>query len=103
MKFTNITESTLQEAIAQAVADSDLDKAVFAAGLELGIPLDMIEETYRGKWRSDEEFAENYADGLGLLPENANWPTFYIDWEWAARELMYDFSEENGHYFDANY
>jgi antirestriction protein len=57
------------------------------------------EEDYAGDHASDEEFAQNLADELGEINENANWPHSCIDWEHAARELMYDYSEDNGHYF----
>jgi antirestriction protein len=87
----------------ETIKDSYLDKAVFAAGLELGISVEDIEEAYQGQWHSDEAFAENYAFELDLLPADAQWPTYCIDWTHAARELMYDFNEANGHYFNASY
>ena len=87
----------------QIIAESYLDEAVFAAGLKLEIPIEHIEEAYQGEWHSAEAFAENYADDLGLIPEDAQWPNNCIDWTHAARELMYDFDEEDSHYFSANY
>lgn len=58
-----------------------------------------FEEAYQGEYRSDEDFAEEMAEELGLIDNNLSWPHNCIDWECAAKELMYDYSEENGHYF----
>jgi antirestriction protein len=58
------------------------------------------EEAYQGSYGSDEEFAEELADELGLIDSGAAWPLSYIDWERAARDLMMgDYSEQDGHYF----
>lgn len=57
------------------------------------------EEAYQGEYKDDEEFAYQLADDLGYLQKDVNWPYDCIDWERAARELMYDYMEENGHYF----
>lgn len=60
---------------------------------------DGCSEAYQGEFKSDEDFAENMADELGLLNREMSWPYDCIDWEKAARELMYDYSEESGYYF----
>lgn len=60
---------------------------------------DEAEEAYQGKYRSDEDFAEEIADSLGLIDQDAKWPHDCIDWEKAAKELMYDYSEDSGYYF----
>lgn len=60
---------------------------------------DALEEAYQGGYKSDEDFAEETAEQLGLINENASWPHSCIDWERAAHELMYDYYESNGHYF----
>lgn len=57
------------------------------------------EEAYQGEYDSDEDFAENLAEELGYIDGNASWPHTCIDWQWAARELMYDYFESNGYYF----
>jgi len=40
------------------------------------------------------EYARELADDLGLIPDNGEnrWPAYCIDWEYAARELQYDYS-----------
>lgn len=64
-----------------------------------GFPLNDMEEAYNGQYRSDEDFAQNLADDLGAVDQNLSWPNNCIDWEYAARELMMDYNEINGHYF----
>lgn len=60
---------------------------------------DEMNEAYQGEYDSDKDFAEQLAEDLGLINEEASWPYTCIDWEHAARELMYDYWSENGHYF----
>lgn len=61
--------------------------------------LEEFDERYRGKYRDDEDFAEQYADVLGVVFSNTQWPMNCIDWEWAAREIKNDFREQDGYYF----
>lgn len=61
--------------------------------------LDNFEEAYVGQFASDEEFAQNMAEEIGAIDKNAIWPNNCIDWEFAARELMYDYSTDDGYYF----
>lgn len=77
--------------------------------LELGITAseepekiaEEIQECYSGEFSSDEAFAQEQAESMGELPQagQSHWPLYCIDWEYAARELMYDYSEQGGHYF----
>lgn len=59
---------------------------------------DALAESYSGEYSSDEDFAQDLAEQTGFEQPNA-WPYNCIDWERAARDLMYDYSESNGHYF----
>jgi len=77
----------------------DMDLEIIEAGVNCGIALSDIEEAYSGEFRSNEDFAQEMADQLGAIDNSASWPQTCIDWEWAAKELMYDYSEDNGHYF----
>ncbi len=61
--------------------------------------LQNFEESYQGEFGSDEDFARDMAENLGEVPTATQWPHHCIDWEYAARELMMDYSVENGHYF----
>lgn len=87
----------------EAVEASYLDTEVVEAYIENcgyweGIVSD-AEEAYCGQYDSDEDFAQEIAEELGYIDSNASWPHTCIDWEWAARELMYDYFEMNGYYF----
>ncbi len=74
--------------------------AYHSLGFERGNGLENFEESYSMHADSDEEYAREIASELGLLnkPDLA-WPFTCIDWEWAAREIMYDYAEEDGYYF----
>ena len=85
-----------------AFKSSGIDEDAFEAGYSLGIPLDSIADAYYGQSESDADFAYDYAEQTGLIPDHV-WPLNCIDWHQAARELMYDFMEENGHYFYSHY
>lgn len=71
------------------------------AYMALGVAdnLDDFEESYVGEFDSNEDFAQDMAENVGALNKDVAWPYTCIDWSYAARELMYDYSEENGHYF----
>ena len=72
---------------------------IFEAANYLDIPFNDIDEAYSGEFDSDEDFAQNIADDLGYINKNVSWPYTCIDWEYAAKELMYDYAEHNNHYF----
>lgn len=56
------------------------------------------EELYMGDFNDDEDFARFIAEECGAIeiPEELQ---FYFDWEAYAHDLMYDFVEIDGHYF----
>jgi antirestriction protein len=89
----------------EAVESSHLDADVIQAYIDnIGGDIDSstiadAEEAYQGEFKSDEDFAEEMAEQLGYMNEAKGWPFNCIDWEWAARELMYDYFESGGHYF----
>ena len=51
--------------------------------------------------KDDARFAEYSATESGAMenPDVQGWPFTRIDWEWAAKDLMMDYSEQGGHYF----
>ena len=59
--------------------------------------LEDFEEAYQGDWKSDEDFVEDLLSDIGVLPDLP--PYIHIDWERTARDVMMDYSEENGYYF----
>jgi antirestriction protein len=79
--------------------DSDLE-IILAYAEAVGIDyISDVDEAYQGQYGSDEEFAEDVAEQLDLIDKNASWPQNCIDWEQAARELMWDYTESHGYYF----
>jgi antirestriction protein len=81
------------------VQKSHLDQDVIDAGLDCDIAMENIEEAYSGKYSSDKDFAQQFAEEIGVIDKNASWPNTCIDWEQAARELMYDYNSSNNYYF----
>lgn len=84
---------------AEAFAECSYDIDVVEAALECGVSPSDIDEAYSGSFKDDEEFAEDMAEQVGAIDRDAKWPMNCIDWEYAAKELMYDYSEHNGYYF----
>lgn len=84
---------------AEAWAECNQEMEVVEAALSLGIDAQNIDEAYQGEFNDDESFAQDMAEQLGSVDKDASWPNDCIDWERAARELMMDYVEENGHYF----
>lgn len=82
-----------------AVNASNLDQEVFDAGLSLGIPLESIEDAYVGSYDNDQDFAYEMADSVGMINNGLTWPYTCIDWERAARDLMFDYIKYDHHYF----
>ena len=83
--------------------DGSYDAEVYQAyidnhGLEY-TEVEDVEEAYSGQFESDEEFAQDMAEQIGAIDTDAKWPNSCIDWEYAARELMYDYFEIDGYYF----
>ena len=85
----------------EAGTASHLDYEAFLAGADLGIPWDKIEEAYHGEWRSDEDFVTDLLDGSDGIPDLPNY--IHIDWEGTARDIMMDYAESRGHYFNSNW
>ena len=75
------------------------DEEVLEAAIECGVNLRDLDEAYQGSFDNDVDFAQEMAEQLGSVDKNASWPMNCIDWKFAAKELMYDYSEHKGHYF----
>jgi hypothetical protein len=93
-------ETNLYQDFFETYYNSYLDVQVFIAGLEIGIAIENIEDSYQGAYNSDGEFTEHITNELYNLKDIPNY--LVIDWEASSRDLMYDFSENNGYYF-SNY
>lgn len=86
--------------IEEMAEDKNWDIGAVRAYLELGIEdnLDNFEEAYMGKWIDDEDFVRNLLEDMETIPDDL--PGYvHIDWESTARDIMMDYSEENGYYF----
>lgn len=68
-------------------------------GGDLQDAFDKWEEAYQGEFDDDEAFAYDLAEQLGAIDKKASWPNTCIDWEQAAKEIMYDYFESDGFYF----
>lgn len=84
---------------AEAFAECEQDIEIVEAALQCDVNPSDIDEAYNGQYDSDEDFAWETANSLGAIDKNASWPMNCIDWAYAAKELMYDYSSHNGHYF----
>lgn len=74
------------------------DMDIWEAAHDCGIEFSNIDEAYAGQFNSDEEFAQDLCEQCGDIPRD--FPSYiHIDWESTAKELLYDYSESNGHYF----
>lgn len=73
------------------------DITIWEAANACDIPFSNVDEAYNGQHDSDEAFVQEMIDQLGEL---SNIPSYiHIDWESTTRDIMYDYSEDNGHYF----
>lgn len=79
--------------------DSSYDLEIYEAAKDCDIQFSDVNEAYSGEFDSNEDFAENMANELGYMNDAKGWPFNCIAWEQAARDLMQDYSESNGHYF----
>ena len=85
--------------------DSDMDAEIIEAyisgtGTRLtDLSISDVQDAYVGSFDSDEDFAQEMAEQLGYMEQKVGWPFTCIDWEHAARELMWDYSTDSGHYF----
>ena len=96
MELTKEQKEIREDLIENGVEEAVIDAYSSLVGEEY---IEDVEEAYQGQWSSDEEFAQQTAEDLGLIERDVKWPAYCIDWEWAAKELMMDYMEENGYYF----
>jgi len=60
--------------------------------------IDNFEESYQGEYDNDEDFVRDLLEGNGDISRDL--PSYiHIDWEATARDIMMDYSEDNGFYF----
>jgi len=83
--------------------NSDIDDDVKKAYMELFNEWneDWCNDGYQGKFRSDEDYAEDRCKSCGTLEKVPEDLRFYFDFKAYARDMRIngEFVEENGHYF----
>jgi antirestriction protein len=91
----------LNEAQKRLVEENDWNEEAVIAYVGLGIgddDLSNFEEAYQGEWSCDEVFVQELLEDTGDLPKDLP-PYLHIDWESTARDIMMDYSEQDGYYF----
>ena len=64
--------------------------------------LDHFQDAYYGEYESGAEFAESFANDCGDIPRDLpSW--IEIDWKESWENLQYDFHEQDGYIFNANW
>lgn len=61
--------------------------------------IEQARDAFYGKFDSDAEMAEEYAESTGMLSSMPVNLRYYFDFERFGRDLAHDFSEYNGFYF----
>lgn len=79
------------------IAVAYLDLGISSREDERGVAQE-IEESYAGKFYSDEDFVRNLLEDCCGIPKDLP-PYVHIDWERTAHDVMMDYSEENCYYF----
>lgn len=72
-------------------------EAVLMSALNCDVNIADILEVYQGKYSNDGEFVKQLLEDCGDIPKLPSY--IYIDWEKTARDIMYDYVEDDGHYF----
>ena len=64
--------------------------------------IDHFSDSYYGEYESGADFAEQFANDTGYIHRDLpSW--IEIDWQESWENLSYDFYEENGYIFSANF
>ena len=96
-------ECGISEAAGQlAEINDDNEREIVIAWLGNGMQfdLDTMRDCYLGEYSSDQDMAEEYISGTGMLDgKEMEFLARYFDYESFARDLMNDIFEFNGHYF----
>ena len=93
-----ISEQAKQMSLENSLTEEQNQAYINIMGAEYA-KADEAEEAYQGEYSTDIEFAQELADQLGAVNADSSWPNYCIDWEYAARDLMMDYSEDSGYYF----
>jgi antirestriction protein len=97
------SESGIDDSLFEYLALDDHDREILAAYIECtgesDATLDDAMDRFQGEHKSDEDFAYQLLEDCGDLPRDL--PSYIvIDWEATARNIMFDFMEHDGFYFN---
>lgn len=73
-----------------------INEGILEAAVNCGAPVKNIEECYQGQWDNDKDFVMEITDKD--IPSGIP-ACVHIDWDRTTRDVMMDYSEDNGHYF----
>jgi len=93
--------SEAAEAARQLAEIRDDEREIVIAWLSNGMEFDLetMRDSYIGEYSSDQDMAEEYISGTGLLDDAPEFLARYFDYESFARDLMHDIFEVSGYYF----
>ena len=94
------SESGLDDALFKYLALDQDDRQLMDAYLDAGFDgdLDDARDRYNGQFDNDVDFVQELLEACGDIPKDL--PHYIaIDWERTARNLMHDYTSENGYYF----
>ena len=102
--FGRTSEDHVDADLFEVLRELDTDQAEIYAAYRKNFDGSWWEcqDRYQGEFKSDKDFAQEYAESCGDIDRQVSWPHSHIDWEAAAAELMQGYIEENGHYFSAH-
>lgn len=77
---------------------SHIDYEVYLSAVDHGLSWETLQDDYSGEFDDDIDFAIEMAESTGFIEPDI-WPNNCIDWNQAARDLMTEYVEIEGHYF----
>lgn len=101
MNTKSMTKERMEEIEESGMYDAGAFRAyVYLIGMEYAT-LEAFEEAYMGEWSDDIAFVQRLLEEDGTAQDCIDdLPSYiHIDWESTARDIMYDYDEENGYYF----
>jgi antirestriction protein len=95
------SESGLSDDLFEYLALDQDDRQLMDAYLDAGFDgdLDDARDRYNGQFNNDVDFVQELLESCGYIPKDL--PHYIaIDWERTARNIMHDYTSENGYYFN---
>jgi len=92
--------------ILEIINESDYNEDIIASYLtctgedctQIENVISKISEVYSGEYNNDIDFTQTLLEDTGSIPSNL--PSYlHIDWKRTSRDIMFDYSSSNNHYF----